>query len=62
MNEEAYYVDTDGGEWTYSDDAAKIKKLFIAQCVMFIPLACCMSCGMMSAFFGSAMDENSFMN
>ena len=61
LNDTPYHVDADGNDWTYSDDADKIKKLFIVQCVFVIPLVCCMTCGTMSAFAGSAMDKNSFM-
>ena len=38
-NDTVYYID--GEEWSFSEDAELMKKLFIVQCVMFIPLCFC---------------------
>ena len=62
MNTTPYYHDAEGNDWTFYDDAAKIKKLFIAQIIVMIPLGCCMTCGITTAMAGSAMDQNSLMN
>ena len=37
---------------TFADNGATLKALFIAQCVLYLPMLCCFNCGFQLTFIG----------
>ena len=52
---EAAYATLDGEDLTFAGDAEFMRKLWITQISMHIPLICFMTCGVQMAFMGLAM-------